>query len=172
MNIPRFNIVPSNISIYKTISLEERFWSKVNQLDNGCWEWTGCLTNKGYGLFYARPSKITSHRLSWLLKYGNIPKNVFVLHHCDNRKCVNPDHLFIGTQKDNLQDMTNKGRRVNHYPYGELNPSAKLNLKQVQEIREQLKTSFKGLGIKLALQYGVTETTISYIRNNRVWNNL
>lgn len=124
---------------YRKRSLEDRFWEKVNKngpfiIDTPCWEWTGSLT-KGYG--YIGINNCTkneyAHRLSWIMAYGEIPDKLHVLHKCDNSKCVNPDHLWIGTNKDNQQDMIRKGR---HNPVsfpGQSNPSAKLTNEQVIE---------------------------------------
>ena len=97
----------------KQCSLECRFWSKVDKKNN-CWEWTAALFAKtGYGQFALTSKKPeTAHRMSWMLTHGEIPNGLFVLHHCDNRLCCNPSHLFIGTHKDNMVDMSQKGRHV------------------------------------------------------------
>lgn len=99
------------------ISFEEltkRFFSRINKKKD-CWEWTGNIfshQNKGgYGYISFRVhKKIKAHRLSWMIHFGRIPIGKSVLHHCDNRKCVNPNHLFIGTQLDNMRDRFKKGR--------------------------------------------------------------
>lgn len=92
-----------------------RFWNKVNKEGpNGCWEWVGKIKvgkEGGYGIF----RDMRAHRYSWELFNGLIPDKLIICHKCDNRKCVNPDHLFLGTQFDNMKDMTKKGRRA----YGE-----------------------------------------------------
>lgn len=93
-----------------TMSLEDRFWNKVDkETESGCWEWVGSTRN-GYGCI--RPIGVTkySHRVSWELHNGPIPDGLWVLHKCDNRKCVNPDHLFLGTNQDNVNDKMSKGR--------------------------------------------------------------
>ena len=94
--------------------LRVRFWKKVNKkAGNSCWEWTACKAG-GYGQIYVRGKLVYAHRLSWVWANGKIPKGLFVLHKCDNRVCVNPDHLFLGTNKDNMQDCVRKGRFSNN----------------------------------------------------------
>lgn len=102
----------------------KRFFDKVEKTDY-CWIWTGGGRGQGYGALKFKGKIVDAHRVSYELHYGEIPKGMFVCHTCDNRKCVNPDHLFLGTQKDNMRDCKNKGRLViskksrfktGHYP--------------------------------------------------------
>jgi hypothetical protein len=90
----------------RVIPLIERFWSKVDKTEN-CWEWTGALTPNGYG----RLAHEGAHRVAYRLTYGDFDQGLFVCHRCDNPKCVRPDHLFLGTQFDNMRDCSTKGRR-------------------------------------------------------------
>ena len=93
----------------KTKSIDERFWSKVNKTGD-CWLWTGVRVGIGYGQIYLNGKKTPAHRVSWLLHHGIIPNGLLVLHKCDNPPCVNPNHLFTGTNSDNMKDAYIKGR--------------------------------------------------------------
>lgn len=100
-------------------------------LDTSCWEWQGSTVTGGYGNLTFRCESIYAHRASWIVHRGPIPIELKVLHRCDNRPCINPEHLFLGTQAINLQDMVNKGRDA-------LRNRAILTETQVQEIKELL----------------------------------
>lgn len=94
------------------IPMEQRFWSKVNKT-NGCWEWQAALDKDGYGRIGTpgKPSfSVKAHRYSWMLHFGDFDRRMLVCHHCDNPSCVRPEHLFLGTAKDNSQDMSRKQR--------------------------------------------------------------
>lgn len=122
------------------------FWERVDKSDE-CWVWTGALTKFGYGhtsgLPYGEKRPLLTHRVSWLLTHGDIPDGMCVLHRCDNPPCVRPDHLFLGSKKDNTQDMIDKGRgRAGAQPWnsrtlGERNAHAKLTASQVVEMRKR-----------------------------------
>ena len=127
----------------------------------------GCPT-PGYGKFSLTHTKsINAHRLMRLLKFGNIPKGICVLHRCDNRWCVNPKHLFLGTKGDNARDCVSKNRNS----CGERNGLAKLTSKEVIEIRARYK-GVRGDLTRLSKQYRVSICTIWDIVTNRHWRHL
>lgn len=107
-------------------TLQDRFWEKVSKTD-GCWLWVGCLMTSGYGSFWVGPGhgKDGAHRVSFKIAYGDFDENLYVLHNCDVKKCVRPDHLFLGTQTDNMRDCAAKGGLKNCYRWTkENNPNA------------------------------------------------
>ena len=95
------------------LSLEDRFWQKVEK-NEGCWIWTGSKSKLGYGYFQINNKTKYAHRVSKELRHGSIAEGLVVCHKCDNPSCVNPDHLFIGTMKDNMLDKMKKGRGRNN----------------------------------------------------------
>lgn len=90
---------------------DERFWPRITKSD-GCWIWPGAKNADGYGDVAILGTKRKAHRLAWEVTKGPIPEGLFVCHKCDNPPCVNPDHLFVGTNSDNMRDMSSKGRGV------------------------------------------------------------
>jgi hypothetical protein len=152
-----------------SIRTSDRFWSKVQKTD-GCWQWTAYIDALGYGRMSFKGEHWKVHRFSWFLAHGRIPRSLDVLHTCDNRSCVNPNHLFLGTQQDNIQDMIKKGRNKNPIPrYGEKNNQARLTVKQVKEIRERYKY---GNGYVLAREFGVSRMTITRTVQRQCWRNV
>ena len=97
---------------YDRVDLKDaakRFWGKVRKLAR-CWEWTELLSEKGYGRFWMGDRMVKAHKVAWLLSGRMIPKGKMLMHRCDNRKCVNPRHMSLGTNQDNVDDRESKGR--------------------------------------------------------------
>ena len=141
------------------------------ELTKPCRLWTGWVTNKGYGDTYGNGRKISAHRLAWERAYGPIPSGMFVCHHCDVKRCIEPTHLFLGTALDNNRDAVAKGR--NAHMRGSLNGQAKLTAAQVEEIRATVRPSppgVRGGGLTAAAQrYGVSLTEMSLIVSGKRW---
>lgn len=147
--------------------MAERFWTYVDVWgDDACWEWLGGRWGQmHYGRFKYRGATYSAHRVAWQLTHGQIPDGLFVLHRCDNPPCVNPSHLFLGTQKDNLVDRDRKGRSVYHR--GAANSAAKLSESAVAEIRAQYKAG--RLQRDIAKDFGTTQTNVSWIVRGLTW---
>lgn len=143
-------------------SIEERFYAKVKKCESGCHEWTGCIMPNGYGQFHKNGKTAYAHRVAYELVNGSLG-DLFVLHKCDNRKCVNPDHLFAGTFDENMADMVSKQRQA----HGEKNYHAKLDAETVRMIRSEI-----GLQREIADKYGITRSLVSLIRSGRIWKNV
>ena len=142
-------------------TIKERFWSKVKK-NSGCWEWRGGRL-RGYGSFTVKRKPVRAHRFSYELHIGPIPEGMCVLHHCDNPPCVNPAHLFVGTNADNVADMVAKGRQAG--PKGERNPNSKLNANDVLAIRSAAGFYQR----ELAKKYGVSRSLINMILHRKRW---
>jgi len=148
----------------------ERFWPKVDKnTENGCWEWTAYkakLRGTRYGIFRAGPL-VKAHRYSWILTNGDIPLGLKVLHKCDNSSCVNPDHLFLGTQQENILDMINKGRSNFGGTKGSKQWQSKFLESQIVEIR---KCYASGDTLKqIAKRYNCSFSTIASIVRRKTW---
>lgn len=143
--------------------LEERFWSKVRKAD-GCWEWTGAKIPQGYGQLSVDGKLCRVHRLSYILANGFIPAGLLVLHRCDNRGCVRPSHLFLGTQTDNMRDAVRKDRWEPKVR-GSRNGNVKLKEDDIVKMRAMRGISY----VELGRRFGITESTARWIMSGQGW---
>ncbi|WP_082903520.1 HNH endonuclease [Devosia elaeis] len=140
------------------ISEAERLWSaSIPEPNSGCWIWLQSVNHRGYGQVQFRGKKAKAHRASWMANVGPIPDGQMVLHRCDNRSCINPDHLFLGSAKDNTDDMVRKNRA----------PNRKLSGEAVRQIRER-----KARGetyASMAAEFGVSDGTLRQAGRGKNW---
>lgn len=140
-----------------------RFLSKIKIEDTGCWIWTASTVG-GYGCFLRNKY---AHRFSYEYFYDVIPEGLCVLHHCDNHLCVNPEHLFLGTQEDNMRDMVEKGRST----FGEKHPKAKLTESDVVHIREMYDNGIYTQK-EIAKKYEISKSSVSCIVRCVNWSHI
>lgn len=143
--------------------LRRRFEAKFTRPADGCWNWTHASV-KGRGRLMVNKRPIPAPRVSYLLYCGDIPDGLHVLHRCDNPACVRPDHLWIGTNRDNTADKVAKGRQRNGASPGERNSHAKLSAADVLSIRSSAIDSYT-----LGHQFGVDASTIQRIKKRLIW---
>ncbi len=147
----------SNDSIY------DCFFNRVDK-SGDCWIWLGNIDLEGYGRVQFNLKTVKAHRFSYEMFVGRIPDGLLVCHHCDNPSCVRPEHLFVGTQKDNHRDCEIKGRHAK----GEKNGRAKITKVEAGEIRELYKTG-KYTQQKLGFDFGISQGVVSKILLNELW---
>lgn len=140
------------------------FLKQVN-ISSECWEWVGTINARGYGLFHFNKKSIRAHRYSFSSYRGSIPMGLFVCHVCDNRRCVRPSHLWVGTHNDNMKDMAQKGR-ANTRPkvHSEAHPLSKITKEIARNIRED-----KRSGRKIAAEYSVSKSLVHGIKKGTHW---
>jgi len=145
----------------KDRKLIDRFLSKVNIIfeENGCWEWIGPRPGGRYGRFHYGGRYASAHRFSYSMFYGDIPDGSYILHRCDNMRCVNPAHLFLGDARSNAVDMVRKGR----------SPRQKLNVCDVEKIRALLGRYEHGDYVRIGEMFGVHKDVISNIHKGLRW---
>lgn len=165
-----------------SLAILDRFWANVNKdgpvvmAELGpCWQWIGRVGQSGYGLFQiGRHTRLTAHRFAWELANGPVPAGLLACHKCDNRRCINQNHIFIGTHKDNSQDMSRKGRTWRHtHPEsheGESGGNNKLTAAQVTTIRRRLAAGESHISI--SRDYPVGYTQIGNIARGEAWASL
>lgn len=148
-----------------------RFEEKVERIPfSGCWLWTGSCSHNGYGFFRFDGKNTQAHRVSYKLFRGEIPDGLFVCHHCDVPCCVNPDHLFVGSRRDNLNDAKKKGRNKLLGRPGERHYLTTFKDEDVIEIRKLSKNGEACAHI--ARMYGKSETAIRWIIQRKSWQHL
>ncbi len=150
-----------------------RFWDKVNvNIKKPCWFWMGERNEKGYGRVWLNGFTKRAHRIAYSLVVGRIPAGMWVLHHCDQPPCVNPEHLYLGTVKENGRDAKERGCMA----FGERHTFAKLNNAKVRQIRHLYaltKGSIRAWShLKLARRFGVSKTTIGHTLIRKCWSHV
>jgi hypothetical protein len=144
--------------------IEKRFWSKVYiKHDEACWEWSKGVNGSGYGEFWVTDRNIRAHRFAWESHHNRkVPEGKWVLHKCDNKRCCNPLHLFIGDRSDNIQDVLNKSRGNKHKVAFKL---TKVSADQILQVRDLLKTKLSQDGIAGILK--IPQATVSRINRSK-----
>lgn len=143
-----------------------RFNKNVRVVDGGCHEWTGNLSRYGYGRFGINYKVLAAHRVSYEIHNGYLPDNLHVCHSCDNRRCVNPEHLFLGDDFDNMRDAAKKGRMSR----GESRPLSKFSDADIPEIRRRAMSG--ETHASLAKEFGASQPTISKIVTGKTYKHI
>ena len=143
------------------------FLSRISKQETGCWHWTGYVMKNGYGVFRPAIGRLLAHRASYLIHFGPIPIGQHVCHKCDNRKCVNPDHLFSGTRQQNMDDAVAKNRM---HP-GSKGGNSVLVESQVLEIRRLGATGLFSQR-EIGAMFGVCRPLISMICSRKIWRHI
>lgn len=163
--------------IEKTLkSIHERLMSRVKAMPSGCLEWQGTKTRGGYGSISINSVDTPTHRAMYEALNGKIPSGMFVCHTCDNPPCINPEHLFLGTAKDNMQDSIVKGRfkfnfkKGNKITLGRAPENRALTEQDVKEVRKKLSSGERVCDI--AKLYGVTRYVIGDINRRKTYQNV
>lgn len=151
--------------IVRQLNAWQRMWSRIIIVDSGCWEWCGATDRDGYGKLRYR-GEISAHRSAWTMCYGKIPESKWILHKCDNPRCCNPLHLFLGDSTDNVMDMVSKGRNS----HGDSHACAILNSGDIVQIKRLAMQGIKQSS--MASLFKVHPSTINHVIHHRTWNHL
>lgn len=147
-----------------------RFWERTDVMgEDDCWVWKGYIKKEGYGQVSHQGKNVLAHRVSYTISIGEIPEGLLVLHKCDNPPCVNPKHLFIGTEADNMRDRDIKGR--GNQPKGEKSGTHKLTETKVKQIRDKYSTG-EFTKRELGREFGVTPENIHSIVRRETWRHI
>lgn len=156
----------------------QRFWSKVSKTDS-CWLWTGERSQFGHGRFLYNSVRVGAHRFSYETFVGPIPDGMFVCHKCDVPQCVNPEHLFVGTQKENIQDCVRKGRwvqaklKAQHPEWCARGEQAGNSALKTEQALTALSMLLCGVTLKIVGEtFGITQATASQIRSGKTWKHI
>ncbi len=141
-----------------------KFWTLCTPTESGCWMFHNASEKHPYGRYMLNLHEVSAHRASWEISHGAIPNGMHVCHKCDAPGCVNPEHLFLGTAKDNVMDMVRKGRAVGNRSKGELASHVVLNEDQVRKIRASTAKH-----VELARELNVSPGAIRSVRARRSW---
>lgn len=154
----------SSLGVLDAIRSVDDFWSRADVgAEDSCWNWQGAKTNRGYGVYAPMPGVLLrSHRVAYGLHHGGVDDEMFVCHKCDNPSCCNPSHLFLGTPKENSDDMIQKGRKA--VLLGEDNPMSKLSRGSVRQMFQDPRTNKE-----IASEYGISPSLVSMIRRRKLW---
>ena len=152
--------------LYTRRPFMQRFEEKIEMIPEcGCWIWTAATNIHGYGLFIFNGKMQSTHRISWQVYRGAIPAGMFILHRCDTRLCVNPNHLRIGTQKENIQECHSKGRAG--YKFGEHNGQSILLESQVLQIMSDSREHYI-----IAKDYNISSSLVSALKKGKRWQHI
>lgn len=163
----KYRLKINNLTDMEKLEYLKNAFEKHVVKKEGCWGWNGFKT-KGYARVHYLGNSMPAHRASYIIYNTSIFNDLFILHKCDNRECTNPEHLFIGTQKDNLDDMYAKNR--DNPAKGERARASVLNKEQVIEIRRLLDIGV--MGTRIAKDFNVHPTTINDIKHRRIWKHI